>query len=263
MSKINNIYRSLKLNYKSWIALLISSIFLSWPNINYGLLEYVINTFILYYGHVVSHWKLFYPFNYGHIYHHENVNFISSTIQILIEVFAVMTIYILIIVIFGKKSLNPYAILMFSIFYTTIHNINYSILHVNKIHEKHHEDIKYNYGPDIVDIIMDTKYDPENDLENTDHYIPNIVISTLIAIVARNYISSLDELNQEKTLVFLGYTYLLIFLILFFLTLGCFYKNYKKLINDKLSNMSTEDMFMFLMEEKWKHIMEFLKTMKQ
>ena len=46
---------------------------------------------------------------------------------------------------------------MFGIFYTTVHNINYSIFHVNNIHEKHHNDVMYNYGPDIMDILMGTK----------------------------------------------------------------------------------------------------------
>ena len=35
-------------------------------------------------------------------------------------------------------------------------------------------------GPDICDIIFDTKYRIELGLENTDHYIPNIIISTII-----------------------------------------------------------------------------------
>lgn len=255
MKKINNIYNSIKLNYKSWITLIISTIVLSWSNVHYGLMEYILNTFILYFGHVLSHLNLFYPLNYGHIYHHENVNFISSFIQILIEIFAVMTLYIFIIVIFGVNCLNPYTVLMFSIFYTTVHNINYSIFHVNDIHEKHHKNIKCNYGPDIVDIIMDTKYDPENDLENTDHYIPNIIVATIIAYLIKRYNETLNINDKEGLLIILGYIYVLIFIILFTLTLYCFYINNNTILNDNMKNMNIEDMFMYFMEEKWNNIL--------
>lgn len=257
MSKLNNIWRSLKLNYKSWLILIASNVILSWPNILHGFLEYAINTCILYYGHVISHWEIFYPFNYGHIYHHKNVNILSSIIQILIEIFAVMTLYIFIITIFGKNSLNAFTVLMFSIFYTTIHNINYSILHVNKVHEKHHNDVKYNYGPDIIDIIMDTKHDVENDLENTDHYIANILIATTIAYYAKKKYNLLNENSKTNVIYFLIMIYIIMLNILFFLTVYAFYIT-KKDVVEKIINGGLEDLFMEFMEERWKYIENYL-----
>ena len=68
--------------------------------------------------------------------------------------------------------------------YTSIHYINYSYFHINNFHELHHKDTYKNIGPDICDIIFGTKYkienSNENTIENTDHYIPNILISLLI-----------------------------------------------------------------------------------
>jgi hypothetical protein len=79
---------------------------------------------------------------------------------------------------FNILILDNWTIVLFYLFYTTVHNINYSIFHVNTIHEKHHKEVTTNIGPDICDILFDTKYD-EN-IENTDHYILNILVAYII-----------------------------------------------------------------------------------
>ena len=63
---------------------------------------------------------------------------------------------------------------MYYLIYTTVHNVNYSIFHVNNVHENHHRIFKKNMGPDICDIAFGTKHDVEHSIENTDHYLPNI-----------------------------------------------------------------------------------------
>jgi len=42
-------------------------------------------------------------------------------------------------------------------------------------------------GPDICDILFNTKYDVENSIENTDHYIPNIIVCLIITLLLKSY----------------------------------------------------------------------------
>jgi len=78
--------------------------------------------------------------------------------------------------------LNPWIIVFWYLFYTTVHTINYTIFHINSVHEKHHEVKTKNMGPDLYDIIFDTKC---GDIENTDHYIPNIIGCAMITLVLK------------------------------------------------------------------------------
>ena len=77
-------------------------------------------------------------------------------------------------------------ILLFTLFYTTVHNINYGILHINDVHREHHDNIFCNIGPDICDVIFSTKCEKDTDVENTNHYIPNIIISTIILFIVKD-----------------------------------------------------------------------------
>ena len=79
------------------------------------------------------------------------------------------------------------------LFYTSVHNINYSIYHVNHIHELHHKYQDTNMGPDICDIIGGTKNEnmPTNEyIENTDHYILNIIVGAIIVLIIQNLYSN-------------------------------------------------------------------------
>ena len=76
--------------------------------------------------------------------------------------------------------LDEWVVLLVCLYYITVHHINYSILRVNNTHRIHHDILNMNMGPDICDLIFNTKYKPELGVENTDHYIPNIIFSTII-----------------------------------------------------------------------------------
>ena len=52
-------------------------------------------------------------------------------------------------------------------------------------------------GPDLCDILFDTKYKPENGIENTDHYIPNILLATIL-ILFMQYIWKNSENNDNS-----------------------------------------------------------------
>ncbi len=250
MSKILNAFQSIKINYKTWLLLLGSNYLLS-ANFSIGIIQYILSIFLLYIGHVIAHMEIFYPMNYGHAYHHNTVNLLSSIMQVQIEVVSMIVLYVLIFFSFGN-ILDKHVALMFGIFYTTVHNINYSIFHVNNIHEKHHNDITYNYGPDIMDILMGTKYEPETNLENTDHYIPNIIVGTLIAL----YVKRTNLLENKKIRGIL--LYLSIASILF-LMCSTFYVAYKK-DNKWIKSRSFEDIIMETIETKMLNAIDLLKV---
>lgn len=48
-------------------------------------------------------------------------------------------------------------LLYFSLLYTSIHMINYSLLKSNETHIDHHQNPKVNYGPDFHDYLFNTK----------------------------------------------------------------------------------------------------------
>ena len=72
----------------------------------------------------------------------------------------------------------PILIMYYGIIYITVHNINYSVLHIGN-HQKHHlGDITTNFGPDTLDHFLGTNHD--STFENMYHYTPNILFSFLI-----------------------------------------------------------------------------------
>ena len=188
---------SIQKNLKSWVFLFIAVYFISEKsNFQKGLATMFILIFLAYWGHKMTHLKRDW-FRISHIYHHENDNFFSNFIQIILELsVALTTIYINYFLLDNK--LDKWIIIFMYIFYTTIHNINYSILKVNKTHELHHENINTNFGPDICDILFDTKnknIKKKDYIENTDHYIPNI-IATLIIILILKKINEIYDVKQ-------------------------------------------------------------------
>ena len=78
---------------------------------------------------------------------------------------------------------------------SSTHNINYGQIHVNDVHWKHHLDYNVNYGPDICDIVFNTKY--IKFIENTDHCLPNIIIGTLIALLIKYTYQNSSEHNKD------------------------------------------------------------------
>ena len=91
-------------------------------------------------------------------------------------------------------TLNNYILMLWALFYATVHNINYNITHPIE-HKNHHIDPKTNYGIDIVDIILNSKYNnnthPHNHtlptpqpitIEDHNHAAINIILITIYLI---------------------------------------------------------------------------------
>lgn len=210
MDYFQHITKSIQINYKMWIVFLISCFLLS-PNYNYikGFIIYIVCMLQAYWAHRVAHHYLFFFFNRAHLYHHENTDAMSHIVQVAIEIAAVYLPFMILYLLNVKHyifPLDPYIFIMFSFFYTSVHNINYGQFHVNQVHYKHHLNYEVNYGPDICDIIFKTKY-PTDGIENTDHYIPNIIVSTIIALACKYFYNNSNKKEDIKIYLFIAYMY--------------------------------------------------------
>jgi len=182
--QLSNVVLSLRKNAKSWVFFVISIYLLSKGNFSRGLTTLGFMLLLVYWVHWESHgarnWLTI-----SHHYHHEQNNWFSHGIQILMEMQFGLLLPIINDFLFDN-ILDKWVIIMLYLFYTSVHNINYSIQHINKTHELHHENIFTNIGPDLCDLVFDTKNETiaheEEYIEDTSHYIPNIIISTIIVL---------------------------------------------------------------------------------
>lgn len=209
---------SLILNYKSWILIVVCLYFINPNSVFQSVFTFLNMLIISHVFHYFAHTDSAYPGNLIHLYHHDNNNWFSHFIQIVLEFVALLSVNIFKYVyatsfpdvLFYKYFMffmDEWIILFSYIFYTSVHNINYSYFHVNHVHEQHHKLKIKNIGPDICDVFFGTKANVENDLENTDHYIPNIICATIIVLVMK-YIWNHTE-NKEFYIV----TFDVVFLI--------------------------------------------------
>ena len=184
-----NLVFSFRKNLKSW-GCFILAIFLISKNTSFsrGLATLVVMLFLVYWIHWESHVERNW-FTISHHYHHEENNWFSHGIQILLEFQFGLALPVLNEFLFDN-ILDKWVIIFLYIFYSSVHNINYSIFHINKTHELHHENIFTNIGPDVCDILFETKNDSiineDGYIEDTSHYIPNIMIGMFVVLILRN-----------------------------------------------------------------------------
>jgi hypothetical protein len=184
---------SLRENILSWIIMFIASIFLSYPDINSGIITVFFCYFWYYIIHRIQHTYDLNIANIIHIYHHDHAHtFLSDFTEVILEL-NFLNGFLPFLYIFNIQFINIWVILLYTFMYITIHIINYTILQVNNVHRLHHQNIQTNHGPDICDIIFGTKSKKNMEVENTDHYIPNIVIGLIII-----YVIQLIHRTSEK-----------------------------------------------------------------
>jgi hypothetical protein len=85
---------------------------------------------------------------------------------------------LLIIIKYLLNWLDNRVVLLWAFFYATVHNINYIVVKPST-HVEHHIDDKTNYGIDIWDIIVGSKYD-WNNIETHNHTAINLIIITAV-----------------------------------------------------------------------------------
>ena len=183
----DDLIKHFKKNMTTWIAFGISICLISHENIPKGLFTLAAMLFLVYYIHFEAHRERTWM-SISHHYHHEHNNWLSHGIQILLEMhfglfFPVFNQYVM------GNVLDKWSIIFLYLVYTTLHNINYSIYHVNHTHELHHAEILTNMGPDICDIVGGTKNQKNSGtdeyIEDTSHYLPNIICCTMIILAAK------------------------------------------------------------------------------
>jgi hypothetical protein len=124
------------------------------------------------------------------------------------------------------------------LFYCSVHNINYSIFRVNGVHRLHHTEVNLNFGPDICDVMFGTKHSSEDCVENTNHYIPNILIITCIVMILK-YICK-TEWVKDTMLIWLITFLSLGIVLLFFSSIILWYLECKKYGNKIENRLSGE-----------------------
>ena len=181
ISKNITAYNNIKKNIVSWLLIGLTVSIISYPNILLGIATFFFFMFIAYYYHVVTHVHKN-IFSIVHHYHHENDNLFSHFIQVVLEL-SIPYPFVMFSYFCNISLFNPWIILYFMLFYCSVHNINYSIFKVNSVHRLHHKEVNVNFGPDICDVLFGTKHSSEDCVENTKHYIPNILIITGIVLI--------------------------------------------------------------------------------
>jgi hypothetical protein len=215
--QVKAIYKSVKQNYIFYISLLIcvyaftkctynkSSIFL-------GLFSLFFITFYGYLIHLVSHymgttlsdlyktydniftrnkylnWIAIKTIEFGEFHaktHHDSdINKSWSNIALEFINNLVSQGGLLIMLKFFLRIIDNRVILLWAFFYATVHNINYNIM-PPLTHKQHHMNDKTNYGIDIWDIIVGSKYDWE-EIETHNHSAINILIIGAIIVLVCN-----------------------------------------------------------------------------
>lgn len=200
MKNAIDIKTSLQTNYLSWIVILLSIVLVSHPFITSGFITFFSLLLAAYFIHKLSH-DCINLFTILHHYHHAHDNFFSHFSQIILELLLGM-IYIPLCYCLGNTYLDIWSVLLFTLFYSTIHNFNYGYLRVNNVHFLHHIDMYTNFGPDICDIAFHTKNPKNTDVENTQHYIPNIITITVLILILKHIFNNNHDLHDISGLIF-------------------------------------------------------------
>lgn len=167
-------------NWVMWLFYLGAVVVVAWDNVLQGVYTFIGLVSGAYFVHRFSHVELNF-FTVMHHYHHENNDWLAYLSQILMEllfgVFVVPMSY-------AGFTAHPWATLLFVLVYSSVHNVNYGIFKVNQVHARHHENVHENIGPDVCDILFQSKH---GEVEDTTHYVPNIVAATVIVVLARHF----------------------------------------------------------------------------
>lgn len=201
----------IKDSWLMWTILLFSLVIISYKDFNKGFFTFIIISFFSYAVHLASHYFRN-IFTILHHYHHENNNWFAYYSQILLEV-TLPIVFLPLYLKYDNVYLDPWILLFFVLVYSSIHNINYAVFRVNDVHALHHKEIKTNIGPDIFDVIFNTKNKNNNTVENTNHYIPNIIITTILVFIIKTFAEKNENIYSFLKIVLI-YFYLSSFLFL-------------------------------------------------
>jgi hypothetical protein len=126
-------------------------------------------------------------FNTHWLFHHQNTKLLPRPVELLLEFFTDISMNISLIVlqyISGIWFVPLSVILLFTIQYTSVHIINYSIVGSDS-HRKHHKNIDTNFGPDTMDHFFGTNDD--DTFEDLNPFFINTIAAFGITSLAKYY----------------------------------------------------------------------------
>ena len=168
---INNLIKYYEFNYAGWGILVFSAILITfYTNKRYinGLITLFFTTLVTWFGHYALHKFPNNPISKFHQYtHHSNFGktLLGKILEYTInEVFffggGILFLIVLLIHHFTNTYiLNPYIIIWWTISVPLVHEVYYHQSKTDNIHQLHHKDNLKSLGPDIWDIIFNTKHD--------------------------------------------------------------------------------------------------------
>jgi hypothetical protein len=181
-----NAYNAAIKNFKiftiSFIFILIMWVLFSKRNLSHFIHIFFTFGVVILNAYFIHRYADFTGFSYLHQYHHDsNINktWYALLTETIINLIIAGGIYLLVFnIIFNHQILIPIPVFIWSLYYTSVHMYTYHHYNV-KSHTIHHDNQNYNYGPDIADIIYETKYDGD-EYEDLNITIPNAIIIFLI-----------------------------------------------------------------------------------
>ena len=159
----------------------------------FGFLTFIITTYIGYYSHYLSHNKCFKRcikninlpkcfkniiLYHDSVHHDENKKELKYDVNEFLNNLLTQGGLLFLIKIISKY-LNGWIIILYAFCYASIHIINFKIIKP-ETHKLHHKNSKCNYGYELYDILFNTK---EGEIENTNHYLINFIIFTIILLL--------------------------------------------------------------------------------
>lgn len=193
-NKSDNIKAALTVNLRYYTIITICAALLGYltNNVTLAIFTVVIQHLWSYFSHKWGHY--IFPLNIFHMIHHkpeESHKWYNELIETMVNFFGSGGLMLIIPNLLIKKYtgiqvLDNYVLLFTSFLYTSIHMINYHVKEV-PTHKTHHKsdttnETVVNFGPDIFDIIFDTKKNSEV-YEDINHGIQNALIITIVIIL--------------------------------------------------------------------------------
>lgn len=140
-----------------------------------------------YIGHILYHKiTIIDKVNFHKIIHHDTTNKYSRTIKLVIESLCNMWLFFVLLIpnLFNINIFSKKIVIYSAIWYTATHIFNYSMIK-NNYHIQHHKTPEFNYSPEILDMLFDTKYDAnfDDDLSLIKELLP-VIIGFIIVLYA-------------------------------------------------------------------------------
>jgi hypothetical protein len=205
------IYKSIKQNYIFYITILLCLYVFTKcshnkSNFIYGIGSMIFITFYGYLIHYLSHFMgntvseiyksydniftrnkyfdwfakhlIYFGEFHSRVHHDTSINKTYKNIALEIINNFITQGWAIIVIKYGLNLVDNRVILLWALYYATVHNINYNMIHP-LTHKQHHMNNKTNYGIDIWDIIIGSKYDWD-EVETHNHTSINLILITAV-----------------------------------------------------------------------------------